>query len=204
MSSGITLIGDVHGKTKEYIDIACQHEYTVQIGDMGFEYNHCKSLNPDNHVFIGGNHDNYDIIDSCPNYLGRFGNALLNGIPFFFVGGAFSIDKAHRIEGKSWWRKEELTHEECAKCMELYYQTLPRIVLSHDCPAVASQKLFNISDRTITRQLMGQMWARWRPEIWIFGHWHESNTKIISNTTFVCLAELETFELKKRLSWSKI
>jgi len=196
MSNNITLIGDVHGKTKEYLDIVSKHEYSVQVGDMGFDYEHCKGLNPNNHVFIGGNHDNFDVIDSCPNYLGRFGNTSLNSIPFFFVSGAFSIDKIYRVEGKSWWRKEELTNEECSECMELYYQTMPRVVVSHDCPSVASQKLFNISDRTMTRQLMGQMWARWRPEVWIFGHWHQSKNTYIGSTLFVCLSELETFVLE--------
>jgi len=192
----ITIIGDVHGKYYEYLELTKKYEHTAQVGDFGFHYGCMAGTDPARHKIIGGNHDNYDVIDDCPNYLGRFGNTSLTGIPFFFVSGAFSIDKAYRVEGQSWWRKEELTYEECGQCLELYYRTQPDIVISHDCPSVASSAMFNISDKTMTRQLMGQMWARWRPKTWVFGHWHESKIKIIGDTTFVCLAELETFNLQ--------
>ena len=148
------------------------------------------------HIFFAGNHDNFDIVNDCPNYLGRFGILNIGHLKdIFYVGGAYSIDKAFRTEGRSWWRNEELSYSECGDCLHQYSLVQPEIVLSHDCPSVASSQMFGVSDKTITRQLMGEMWARWRPKMWIFGHWHISRTQVIGNTTFKCLAELETFEL---------
>lgn len=189
-------IGDVHGKKEEYIKLTNTAESTIQVGDMDFSYSHLKVLDPTKHVFIAGNHDNHDIVHECPNYLGRFGVVNLGGlIDAFFVGGAYSIDKHLRVEGKSWWRDEELSYSECGDCLSQYALVQPRIVISHDCPPVISGAVFGIMDKTITRNLLGQMWARWKPEYWIFGHWHRSVRTTIINTNFVGLAELETFEL---------
>ena len=54
----VRIIGDVHGKYGEYLHLTDDAEYSIQLGDMGFSYNHMKELNPLNHTFFGGNHDN--------------------------------------------------------------------------------------------------------------------------------------------------
>lgn len=190
------IIGDVHGKYDEYLKIAGQHKSSIQVGDMGFSYEHCKNLDSPSHVFIGGNHDNWDKIGSCPNYLGRFGQGYNKEIGgFFYVSGAYSIDQWARIEGKSWWRDEELSYDESSRCLSKYVAHQPDVVVSHDCPSVVSTAMFNKTDRTRTRQLLGEMFARWKPRFWIFGHHHVSKKLEINGTNFVCLAELETFEL---------
>src|SRR5579863_5210382 len=98
-------IGDVHGKYSQYLDLIKPLNATVQVGDMGFSYEHMDSLDPKTHKFFGGNHDNYDVIDKCPNCLGDYGMDHLNGVPFFFCRGAFSIDQEYRRNTKpvSWW-----------------------------------------------------------------------------------------------------
>jgi hypothetical protein len=191
-------VGDVHGKYDEYLKIIARHKSSVQVGDMGFNYKHLDGIDPGSHTFIGGNHDNWDIIHECPNYLGRFGALHIGRLQdAFFVSGAYSIDQWHRTEGKSWWRNEELSYSESADCLSLYVMVQPEVVISHDCPNIAAQKMFNKSDNTATRQLLSGMLARWKPKLWLFGHWHESKSIIINNTRFVCLAELETFDSKE-------
>lgn len=192
----MVFIGDVHGRYDDYLKIARQHKSSVQVGDMGFEYEHMANLNS-NHTFIGGNHDNWDSIGSCPNYLGRFGQGYNEEIGgFFYVSGAYSIDQHLRTEGKSWWRNEELSYEESSRCLSMYVAHQPDVVVSHDCPGIVSAAMFNKTDRTRTRQLLGEMFARWKPRYHIFGHWHESKRMEIQGTKFICLAELETLDSK--------
>lgn len=61
MKSWLTLIGDVHGDMLSYIKTAKQSEYSIQLGDLGFDYSALKSLDTNHHKFLGGNHDNYSV-----------------------------------------------------------------------------------------------------------------------------------------------
>jgi len=191
------IIGDVHGKSKEYLKIISTCESSIQIGDFGFNYDCFKDIDPKSHVFFPGNHDNFNVVEACPNYLGRFGNTSINGLSFFFICGAYSIDQWARTEGRSWWRDEELSYEESSRCLTKYVAHQPDVVVSHDCPGIVSAMMFNKTDRTRTRQLLGEMFARWKPRYWLFGHWHSSKRIEIQGTKFICLAELETFDSKE-------
>jgi hypothetical protein len=54
------IIGDVHGKYDRYAHKASEAEYSLQVGDMGFDYRYItRVLDSDKHKVIGGNHDNY-------------------------------------------------------------------------------------------------------------------------------------------------
>ena len=63
MNNTINIIGDVHGKVDEYKDIISNLDYSVQIGDMAFDYSDIKI--DDHHKILLGNHDNYDFL--CPH-----------------------------------------------------------------------------------------------------------------------------------------
>jgi hypothetical protein len=39
------------------------------------------------------------------------------------------------------------------------------------------------------------MFDQWQPELWVFGHYHFSRNFKIGKTRFLCLNELEPFEL---------
>jgi predicted phosphodiesterase len=94
----VRIIGDVHGNYQKYLEIIKESEYSIQIGDLGLNYDFFKknNVNSNNHVFFGGNHDNYDTINSCNNNLGDFGFKQLGDFKFFFVRGAWSIDNKLR------------------------------------------------------------------------------------------------------------
>lgn len=214
----ITVIGDVHGKTKEYLELVKQHKWSIQIGDMGFSYEHMQIANdnPDSsskvrHRFFGGNHDNYDLYDNALGNLGDCGPRKLNGVEYFFVRGSVSIDCLYRVqqymnkELKSWWYEEELSHEELSYALELYQKTKPSIVLSHDCPIIAKKRLsekrrlfdlrkfgFAASDFNCRTQVyLQKMFEAHQPDLWVFGHYHRSEDFKIDNTRFICLNELE-------------
>lgn len=57
-----TIIGDVHGKYGHYFQICENTEYSLQIGDMSYNYDSLKSVDPTKHRFFGGNHDNYSMV----------------------------------------------------------------------------------------------------------------------------------------------
>lgn len=55
------IIGDVHGKFEDHRRICKHFDYTLQVGDMGFNYLPLNHLDPNHHRFIGGNHDAYHL-----------------------------------------------------------------------------------------------------------------------------------------------
>lgn len=57
-----------------------------------------------------------------------------NGVKFLFLGGAFSVDRAFRIEGKSFWLDEVTDADALARSMMLPEQSID-IMVTHDVPA---------------------------------------------------------------------
>lgn len=195
---GMRVIGDVHGLYQNYLDLIANRRHSVQVGDFGFDYKVLEGLDPNNHKIIGGNHDNYDAIVNCPNYLGDYGTAVVGGVKFFFVRGENSIDAHLRIEGSTWWRNEELTMEQGYAAVEAYSQAKPDIVISHGCPAgVISSFITNSLKATPSRtsQILDAMWSAHRPSWWIFGHHHNTKKIMVENCEFKCLNELETIDI---------
>lgn len=203
----LTIIGDVHGKIPSYLKICSKHEYTIQLGDMGFRYDQI-NLDPKNHIFFPGNHENFHTIEYCPNYIGRYGVYTHGGVKFFYVGGAFSIDISFRvcdyIRGgpKTWDWREELTLKEMMGCLYLYKKERPDIVISHTCPT-SIEKL--VGNRKImetygwddlecrTSQLLQIMLEEHAPKEWVFGHFHVPWKKEINKTKFRCVPELGVY-----------
>lgn len=198
-------IGDIHGHWKEYFDKFKdfgQHK-SIQLGDLGFGFTEDipSSWNM-NHRFIRGNHDDPAACNAHPNHLGDYG-VTEDGI--FFVGGGHSIDVdwrksvQHKFKTPIWWEDEEIAEVEFEKILELYESTKPRIVVSHDCPSEVRSNLRTIKNEPKYRNrtsdgILSAMFKTHAPELWIFGHYHESDELIVAGVRCVCLAELEVFE----------
>lgn len=227
----ITFIGDVHGKTGPYVSKLRQlpeGSKSLQLGDMGLGFKGVGlpppgSVSPSlDHKFIRGNHDSPEKCRTHPNYAGEYGYWPEEEL--FFLGGAWSIDWKWRVEGISWWRDEELSIEELYKAHQLYIETKPRIVATHEAPSVAAQTMLsgmiipsteanatNVEKgeeyhyykaklgcvNTRTSQALQQMFEIHQPEMWFFGHYHVTKQFQIGRTKFQCLAELATFELQE-------
>jgi predicted phosphodiesterase len=190
----IRIIGDIHGKARDYFAIIKEVQYTIQLGDMALDYKFMSSVDPVKHRIIMGNHDNYD--NPPPHSLGDSG---LHAIPlkdgefkFFFVRGAFSVDKWRRIEGSSWWRNEELNHTQSNACIDLWAETKPAIVLSHDCPKFLLSQVghadFAHLEPSHTNRLLESLFSIHQPKLWIFGHHHRNMLLRAGNTLFVALS----------------
>lgn len=209
------VIGDVHGKHSQYVGLANRAEYSICVGDVGFDYSYLtKNLDADKHKIIGGNHDNYEnqdgkFIKQTPHFLGDFGyHALPGAEPFFYVRGAWSIDQKYRKEGRDWWPEEELTYLQGLQAIETYAAMMPKVVISHCCPAsiipkVPFERLFgNEIFKTRTDTILELMYEFHQPDLWIFGHYHIDwdhvcRHKSGKKTRFICLNELSYKDFPK-------
>lgn len=187
------IIGDVHGKFDEYSTIVRNSSgKTLQLGDMGFNYGPLEFIDSDKNKFFGGNHENYETIDSVPHCLGDYG--IWEGL--HFVRGALSVDRPFRTEGFDWFPSEELRVADYIEIRKLWQQNLPEIVVTHDGPSQGIE-MFDYGEkfRSFTVDMLTQLFMEFRPKLWIFGHHHKSRKSTVDGCTFVCLAELEHLDL---------
>lgn len=213
------IIGDIHGKISAYSNLLIGVEESIQVGDFGIgflgkereekllEFN----KNYPNHWFIRGNHDHPQKCTEYPNYV--YDGFVKNDI--MFVGGAWSIDHASRLEGFDWWQDEECSIEELNRIIELYALAKPRVMITHDCPESVSYQLFcsdngKLHYKTRTGQALQAMFEIHKPDLWVFGHWHMDIDQYVKNTRFICLDELtyidvdmDTLDIKKPKSFGQ-
>jgi predicted phosphodiesterase len=207
----LRIIGDVHGKLEDYIQLASQAEYSIQLGDLGFDYDPIKILNPIKHRVLGGNHDNYSVMDGVfhkqtSHFLGNYG---VHNIPvvgdLFFVRGGHSIDKAQRTENYNWWTDEQISYSDGLKALDEYTKVKPDFMISHECPAsviemVAGFKTWDGEEirPSMTANLLEQMFDVHKPHLWIFGHHHKFFDMNVKGTRFICLPELACFDISPK------
>ena len=214
----ITVLGDVHGKYDEMEKLCLHNDHIIQLGDLGFDYTYIyENYNPKKFKVFLGNHDNYDYRPKKYD-LGDFGMTSLNGMEFFFVRGAWSIDIISRKRamgqgvGKCWWNEEELSRQQMEECLKLYEKTKQNVVLSHTCPESISElvsspgiwQFFGWDDKQPdnTQRLLEEMLKIHLPKLWCFGHYHINWRYTIKGTHFICVNELNTISFDK--NWSII
>jgi len=209
MDKGFTIIGDVHGKVNPYLEIVNSCDYSLQIGDLG-DYNTYAELNRQyldslKHRYFRGNHD--DTMYSANGHLGPYGKETLNGVDFFFISGAFSIDRKYRTSGLDWWPNEELSYAQMQFALDAYKAYKPSLMFSHDCPGLVSRKVgnpdilrsFGFDPHTFTnntQELLSACFSFYQPKVWVFGHYHVPFDKVINGTRFICLPTLGTIHTK--------
>lgn len=203
-------VGDVHGKYRQYRRIIRGVPESIQVGDLGVGFRRFPHGDPEpnpphaemvkhNARFIRGNHDNPAGCERHSQWIedGEYDGGTM------FIGGAYSIDKAFRIEGYSWWPDEELSHERLCFWLSEYERHKPEIMVTHDAPQAIAAEIVrpllrgNIGqfEMTRTRSALQQMWALHQPKLWIFGHYHVSSDHVLQGTRFICLAELEYIDI---------
>lgn len=212
----VRFIGDIHGKFMTYRNLVdgvyenvgggAPAAHSIQIGDYGLGFDSVVdsrqlqwALENPQHKFIRGNHDNPAVCAESPNWIedGFFDSN--NGI--FYLGGAWSIDMDYRVENKTWWPDEEVSYERLIKLIEFYEKAKPKIVITHDCPTSVAFEMFlkhqvnPFQMKTRTGEALQEMFECWKPELHIFGHWHQTMKVNIDGTDFVCLGELAYMDL---------
>ena len=210
------VISDVHGflderaslfgRSRNYLSLIKDVSYSVQLGDFGIipfipadgrvSTNVMEGVDAERHKIILGNHDKYDIV--LPHYLGDFGKHAIplreGTFDFFYMRGAYSIDKAWRTIGISWWPQEELDWQQGNAAVQAYVEMKPRTVFTHECPEEIIYLMGKIPVGSFhpsrTHQYLQAMVEQHRPELWIFGHHHVNWVGEYKGTVFMCLAEL--------------
>lgn len=195
-----TAIGDAHGQYDRYVKMARKRDHTLQIGDLGFKYGCLENLDPERHKIVAGNHDNYDTIINYPHYLGDCGFHALGGTEFFFLRGAYSIDRDQRTIGLDWWSQEEIPIEKFMEIRAEYRERKPRIVITHTCPESIAPNFLEPRNAhrvhvTKTGFMLDELFNAHQPELWVFGHFHVSKSITEGCTKFVCLNELESLDV---------
>src|SRR5271166_1226560 len=223
-------IGDCHGKTTE-LEWMLKHnpkinkKFCFQVGDMGLGFKgvNLNKQNPNKFLFIRGNHDDPAKCNAHPNYAGDYG--YMDDHELFFLGGAWSIDKAWRTPMVSWWPDEELSASALNQALQIYAAIKPRIVATHEAPSGAAYSMIsslNCIKRdasiqnpamvpkgedydyykaklgcvdTRTSQYLQQMFDIHKPQHWVFGHYHLDRDFVIDGTKFHCVNELSTKEI---------
>jgi predicted phosphodiesterase len=207
----ITFIGDVHGHTDTYLKLIEDVEYSVQLGDMGFDYSKLYDVDTKRHRFVPGNHENYPVLNVWmqePCSFPVHGLFEMGDVSIFAFRGAFTVDKYRRVEGVDWFPDEELSQKELHKTITNIVNIKPRIIVSHDCPSVICKKLLKEGIGDIAKYAPTHIPSRSqqamqsafdllpaKPEYWIFGHHHTWFNDTVEGTRFVCVPELSIYKV---------
>lgn len=220
MTKPLYLIGDIHGDVRALVreltyiaflnDKRGNPEATIlQIGDYGCGYdseldhffeNDIRELLSGpafeklDYSWFRGNHDDVKVAQNMYGNIGDFGtHPTHEGL--FFVAGAYTPPF---FTGRL-FENEQLTEEQCAECLELYKETKPSLVVSHDCPEFLVRRFYpkqtdgQYANRTTA--LLQEMFEYHEPDYWFFGHHHKDVEWKVANTTFRCVNSNSTASL---------
>ena len=202
----IYITGDTHGlidfqKIKDYFKhrFASENDVLIILGDAGIVWSEKDCyitqyglLRP-TVLFIDGNHENFPLLNQFPvverfgakvHYLGRSvyhvlrGEILhINGLSFLCLGGATSIDKAHRTPGLTWWPEEHIAEEDVQRALDNLIMEGGKVdyVLTHCAPTRIVREMFGYSWDNDTDKLE-YIRSECSFIYWFFGHYHEDKT----------------------------
>lgn len=159
-------------------------KYLDEVNDAAREYNQ-------QILALPGNHEDYDqwdkwfslaplddhgfaIIRSNVRLTKKIHPFKMDGKRFYVCGGAVSIDRSMRVEGKSWWRNETFSKEDLAS-VEKYQGPPIDYLLTHDCSdfTLFKGRLKPDADSQANRQRIDRAISVLRPRFHFHGHMHE-------------------------------
>ena len=154
-----------------------------------------------------GNHDNPYMCKQ--DMVGYISDGTVEG-DVMFIGGAWSIDNPvappgwyRRTAEIDWWFDEECSDEQFEQFYETYKQIKPRVMITHDCPASVSYKMFWGSGfiqgpvyPNRTSEWFDRFFAAHQPDEWYFGHWHKTMAFKDGRTMFQCVGELDYIDVE--------
>lgn len=203
-------IGDIHDEkhwiTQRIMDSIFPHD-TIQLGDLsvcGYDKYHDTS---GNRYFIDGNHDCHPLLNHDSDTIQEVVPGL-HYIPrgyvsgkIIFIGGGYSIDKSTRTAGIDWYPDEEMSQRQFYKIMNINKSI--DVVVAHDCPAFCYRPFFGINDATNqTHNLcLAEIFHKFRPKLWIFGHHHYPVNIVKDDCRFICvdIGQSRSFDIKHNL-----
>lgn len=147
-------------------------------------------------LFIDGNHENHKALHKLPvsiwngGKVHKISNSIIhltrgqiftiNGLKFFTMGGADSVDKMIRVKDESWWEEEmpnEMEYVEAMKNLSKHNYSVD-YVLTHCCGSQFLNQLCSI--HPMTDELTDFLYDldkeyKLQYKHWYFGHHHIDN-----------------------------
>lgn len=223
----VLIVGDVHGNFDslrtliQYYRELIGIEYCIVCGDYGIWTDFKKDQIPLSYntnygipvYFCDGNHENHAELDKYERgeihqltdwlHFCAFGSVLeLNGTNILFCGGADSIDKQLRTPYVSWWPTEVISLEDLDYLPNCSIDT----VISHTCPSEIADVIMQSHLQTIPGKsldpscsYLDRVLERYKPNEWVFGHWHISFNWALNGTEFFGLNMLPQRLIKRSL-----
>lgn len=141
-------------------------------------------------LFIDGNHENFDLLnqyevsewnggkvhfvnDSIIHLL-RGQVYIINGLKFFTMGGAESIDKHLRKEGKTWWKEEipsGIEFDEALDNLDKHNWEVDHII-THTASRNKMESLGYIKENNQLNSFFNMLENNLTYKHWYFGHFH--------------------------------
>lgn len=191
------IVGDVHGewgrlnilinRRKPHLLIAC--------GDFGYwppEFLSTIRLQGTKLLlWCDGNHEDHwalkqresDEIEPGIIYMPRGSTYTLpDGRVIMFMGGAHSIDKHMRRVGVDWFPEETIGYNDMHDLPDINVD----IFITHTCPyelVPEMLKEFSTKDYEPSNLALSQLWEKYKPDLWYFGHWHYYKTGVLYEKT---------------------
>ena len=179
-----------------------EEDVLIVCGDFGFVFTGKagESVNldfletkPYTICFCDGNHENFPLLYSFPEETWHGGrvhrlrkNVLhlmrgeiyeIQGKTIFAMGGAYSIDREYRILGRSFWKEELPTWDECDRALENLEKRGMRVdlVVTHTAPAAVLHAMGKFPDahEADFQAFLRKLYLNLDFDHWYFGHWHE-------------------------------
>lgn len=202
----LAVVGDVHGNygwMRTVVKSAAREgvQTVIQVGDFGLDWPGAmrgrleQRLNRllvelDMEIVVSpGNHDNMSVISTLEveddnlirwrsniGVLPKGGRTVIEGLRIGGLGGALSVDKKFRAEGKNWWADEEPTREQAE---QLVAGGPIDVLIAHDAPmGVLVRSSMDLPAELVeqanqTRILLREVVDRLAPANVLCGHWHQ-------------------------------
>lgn len=189
----ILITGDIHNEFDKLNTLINKKnpDMVICCGDFGY-WPHISVLRPLTDIkpknsrvlWCDGNHEDHWSLakrerdEMVPNvvYMPRGSVFTLpDGRNMLFMGGAESIDKMVRTEGRDWFREETISNAD--------FENVPNplntkidIVISHTCPEELVDTMIQYNSfKTIepSNTALSHIWDMFKPSLWYFGHWHK-------------------------------
>ncbi|MCR5542227.1 MAG: metallophosphatase family protein [Ruminococcus sp.] len=209
---GCTDIGKLSAKANPAQKLMTKEDFLIIAGDFGLVWNNDAEdlwwrkwldMKPYTTLFIDGNHENFDLLETfeeveyCGGKAHRIGNSIyhlkrgemfeLQGKKFFTMGGAESHDKEFRELGTSIWDQELPSDEEYAHALDTLEKNdwKTDYVLTHCAPSSIQHEiavklgLKNEYPDNKLNAFLEEIGKKIDYKAWFSGHYHTDMTSEI-------------------------
>ncbi|MCV0439866.1 MAG: metallophosphoesterase [Hydrogenophaga sp.] len=193
--------------------------HIVQVGDFGYgDWTGGKPFKPSKGFFsdeelaiynaaekmwIDGNHEGFDQLEADGGawqpgwtHMPRGSVLEVDGIRMMFFGGASSIDKHMRTEGKSWWHQEDITMRQIQETLDTVEGPIDALFTHEHAGCIPYSDDRYKHDHLPSkgnRQLLDVLVDRYQPDYCFFGHHHHADQGTVGTMEWYCCPIIETY-----------